>query len=845
MKTINDIVSSFPSRRKAALFHKTDFRTFRWSYARLHQCIRKFACLLEERGVKQHNRVLLWAPNMPEWLVASLGTIYYGAVIVPADLQATTETVEAIAKDARPALIIKTKYRPALGCKAPSVFIEELEVLLNGKREWQARHVPRYDDIIELVYTSGTTGSPKGVMLTHRNIVSNVEAMTRHVRISSNDHFLSMLPLSHIFEQVPGMLVPLSRGATITYLSSLKASAIFDALSPRTVTVIMAVPRLLQSITRSIRKRAGSSVIGRIMPMLMKAVLRRSLHRTFGRQFRFFVSGGAALDADTEDFWNRMGFTVIQGYGLTECSPVLTANTEGRQKRQSVGVALPGVGIRIAEDGEVLAKGDNIFKGYYHDRQKTRAVFKDRWFCTGDIGELDSDGFLFIRGRKKDVIVTANGMNVYPDDIERVLNEIPCVKESCVFGLSSEQGEEVYAVIIPESKEERRRSTREKEKREEGKEEKEGKEGKTDIRKIVEQANARLDTGQRIMGYARWPEPAFPKTATLKIRKSIVKERMQQQAGKKAERKAGEAAHSKLALLLSQVSRLSPGQITPEKRLCTDLRIDSIGRVELVTLIEREYSFDFGEELIDDKTTVKQLENMIEKRKSMARKLKQPEWTQTRFMHGVRAFLLEAFSLPLFRTYCKMKVTGLQNLIQMTGPVIFAVNHQSYADYPSLLMALPRSIRHKTSVPARAEFFEAPRWHVLKRLWKRVCYQYTTIGLGAYLMPATHSFKQSLQYTGRLIDRGECVVVFPEGGHAKTERMLPFKPGIAVMVQQLKVPVVPVGIRGTRDAFSEKKPLPRRMPVTVSFGMPIEFRNEPVQEIITRLQEEVERLRKQ
>ncbi len=824
MKTVIDIIESFKNRKKNALLYKTDFRTFKWTYEKLYIYIKKFANFLERQGLKKKDKVIIWAPNMPEWVISCLGTIYYGAIVVPADLLANPETVENIAKDSKPKLIIKTKFKPKLKYNAKTIFIEELGFILDEENQWKKKNNPKEDDIIELVYTSGTTGDPKGVILTHKNIVSNVKAMTKHITLTENDHSLSLLPLSHLFEQVPNMLSPLAKGGSITYISSLKASLIFGALEEGDITIIIAVPRLLQSIKKGIEQKAKESLKGKFFPLLIKLAvplkkkrkyLFHSIHKKIGKHFRFFVSGGAPLDEETEDFWNLLGFKVIQGYGLTECSPVLTANTEQKIKKQSVGIPLDGVKIKLDEDGEILAKGDNVFQGYYHDSEKTKKSFKDGWFCTGDVGEIDKDGFLYIKGRKKDVIVTAAGVNVYPDDVEEVLNNLPNVKESCVIGLQKKYGEEVHAVIIPD--------------------------GRVNIKKNIEQANEKLDSSKRIMSYTIWHKSSFPKTSTLKIKKNIVKEQLK----KKREVKEGkEAQYSKISLLLSELTLVPAEKITPNKKIYSDLKIDSIGRVELVSLIEKEYNFDFEEELINDKTTVKDLENMIEKRKTTATKIKYPEWTQSGFMHFVRLFLLETINLNILRIWCKVKVKGLENLEGTKGPVIFTSNHVSYFDYPCVLIKLPKRFRYRTSAPAWAEFFSPLKKRIIMWLWKRVCYYYSITTLGLFPLSKEHNFKKGLMYTGKLIDNGENIIIFPEGERTTTNRLLPFKKGTAVLVQELMIPVIPVGIKGVDKVFPRGAIIPKHGTVIVNFGKPIYFKNESIDEITARLREEIEKLRK-
>lgn len=814
MKTIIDIIERFKKRKKIALIYKSDFRTFRWSYEKLYSYIKRFANLLKKNNLKKGDRVLIWAPNIPEWVIAHLGTIYYGLVSVPADILSTTEAVDKIAESSRPRLIVKTKFKPSLKFKAKTIYIEDLEFILEDEKE-MAKHNAKENELIELVYTSGTTGKPKGVMLSHKNIVSNIVSVTEHTSVTANDQFLSMIPLSHMFEQTAGMMTPLYSGASIIYISSLKPTSIFSALKEENITIIITVPRLLQSLKFGIKRKIGKLLsilmnLAERMPFEKRKSLFSSIHKKFGKNFRFFVSGGAALDEDTENFWNLLGFKVIQGYGLTECSPILTANKEKRIRKQSVGIPVKGVKIKLLDDNEVIAKGPNIFSGYYHDKQKTKEAFRDKWFLTGDIGMIE-DGFLFIKGRKKDVIITSAGKNVYPDDIEQVLNEIKGVKESCVIGISKEKGEEVHAVLLTE--------------------------GRVDIKNIIEKANAKLDLNQRIMSYTLWHETEFPKTSTLKIKKNIVRERIKHHKIKTQKR-----GYSKIASILAEVSSTPINEIHSSMKLYSDLKIDSIGKVELVSIIEKGYNFDFDEELIDEKTRVRDLEQLIEQRKTVKSKVKYPEWPYSKPIRNFRAFWLQTINFPLLKIFCKIKAEGVKNLKR--GPLIFVSNHISYSDHPCILASLPKRLRYNTSAPAVGEFFTPSKKNLLLWLWKRFAYYYVITTLGAFSMPQKHSHKKSFQYAGHLVDKGQSLIIFPEGERTRTKEMLPFKKGTAVLVQNLKIPVIPVGIRGIEKVFPRGAVMPKRGDVFIRFGNPIYFKNESLNEITSKLRDEIEKLRK-
>ena len=447
MQTLLDLFSTFETAgSKVAFVNRTGLRRLEVSYAALHDLALKMANLLAQNGVVPGDRVLIWGPNSSWWAVAWWGIILRGAVAVPVDFMSDLTRAESIRNLTSARLVLQSRFKQDLIVTAPSLLLENLQYLLEDQQQISGITTAVPEDTAQLIYTSGTTGNPKGVVLTHKNLIANILQINQQVPIITAEFsFLSLLPLSHMFEQMGGFLTPLYRGATIIYLRTLKPSAIMAALSEEDIYVIMSVPRLMQLLKTSIEQELAEKQLlapfRRLtqlttgLPQGLKRMLYFPVQRKFGRHFTVFVSGGAPLAPDLFRFWNSMGFIVLEGYGLTETSPVLCVNTMERQQAGSVGPPLPGVRLKLAAK-EVLVQGDNVFPGYYENEQATRDAFTaDGWFRTGDLGELDPDGWLIIKGREKELIVTGSGVNVYPDDLETVLNRIGGVKESCVVGL--------------------------------------------------------------------------------------------------------------------------------------------------------------------------------------------------------------------------------------------------------------------------------------------------------------------------------------------------------------------------------------------------------------------------
>jgi long-chain acyl-CoA synthetase len=482
-----------------------------WTYAELGRHADRFAALLGERGIGRGERVLIWAANQPWWAGAFFGCLKAGAVAVPLDARGGAEFAHRVGEltDAR-LLVAGPEQAKAFGDGAvPILSIEGLRELEAGGAETPAAVGIGQDDLAEIVFTSGTTGDPKGVMITHRNLLSNVTSFEEHVPGLPRYRLLSVLPLSHLFEQTVGLCYVLLSGASVAYVETLQPSSIFEALQQERISAMLVVPQVLslfyQGIEREVR-RTGKERAWRMLhrvaprvPFALRRYLFRAVHRRLGGSFEFFVAGGAYLDPALAARWEHMGIKVIQGYGLTECSPVVAGNYLDRRNLMSVGRPLSCNEVRIAEDEEILVRGANVTSGYWQNPAATAATFEDGWYRTGDLGYLDRDGYLYLRGRKKNLIVLANGMNVYPEDVENALLDQPAVRDAVVVGLTRGEADvDVHAVLLLEDG--------------------------ANAAEIVRSTNRRLAAHQHIQGFTVWPEPDFPRTPTLKAKRAPILE---------------------------------------------------------------------------------------------------------------------------------------------------------------------------------------------------------------------------------------------------------------------------------------------------------------------------------
>lgn len=823
MLTLLDLLHGFRSwADRTAIVYRTGVRRFEISYETLHDLSLRMSGLLARQGIGPGDRVLVWAPNSPWWAITFWGCVARKAVVVPVDFLSDRERAATIAGLTGARLVVQSRDKADQLTGLPSLLAEELPFLLYDTEPLAAYPAIDPRETAEIIYTSGTTGTPKGVVLTHQNLVANLVQVNERIPIVDPDYvFLSLLPLSHMFEQMGGFLTPLLNGASVVYLRTLKPSAILDAFHDEDIHVAICVPRLLQLLRSGIEREVEVvrmtglfdrlQRIGVRLPFDLRKWLFFPVWLKFGRNFVLFVSGGASLAPELFRFWNVMGFRVVEGYGLTECSPVLAANSMEKQVAGSVGTALTGVEISVAGD-EVLVRGENVFPGYYRNDVATREAFTpDGWFRTGDLGRLDPDGSLRILGRKKELIVTSAGVNVYPDEIEAILDALPGVRESCVLGVDRGSGEEVHAVLLLDG-------------------------SGTSIGEVIREANSRLDPLQRISGFSVWPDPEFPKTTTLKIRKFLVRDRI---AGEGQERRV---SADRLISLVARVTGAPVSMISEDSTLVNDLGLTSIGQLELVNDLEQEFRLDLEDSLVDRATTVADLREIIVRRERPKAGRRLRFWVNCRILCRVRQFWDFIFHRHLLGLFASTDVRGLENLAELEGPVLFVANHLSYLDQPVIMAALPACWRYETATAAWEEFFFVNYRSWLGKAWKRFTYEYGTIFLNLFPLPQSGGFRASLAHMGKLADHGINVLLFPEGARSLDGRLQPFRQGVGLMVRELDVPVVPIRIFGMENIMPPGVVWPRRGRVRVCFGKALDCSRFSPSEIVERVRQAVEEL---
>jgi long-chain acyl-CoA synthetase len=799
---------------RPAIAVKSAFRTFSFSYREMYRRSLALANYLAHKGIHKGDRILVWSYNGEQYASILLGCALSGVVIVPIDFGSKADFVRLIAEEVGARCLFHSKRRPFPHAGLSHFYVEDLDRELAEVPIDKTDFGVREEDIYEIVYTSGTTSEPKGVILTNKNIVSNIMHIAEVMPIRSDNICLSILPLSHMLEQVPGFFYPLSCGCTITYLHSRKSTALVGALQGHRITAMVVVPVFLsilrENILREVQARGRERLFSRMLslagrlPTPARRLLFRGIHKKLGGRLRMFVSSGSALEPELEQFWTALGCEVFQGYGLTETTTAVTANTRTHHRAGSVGRCVPHQEVKLGPDNEIWTRGDNVTPGYWENPEENAARFEDGWFKTGDIGEFDNDGYLFFRGRLKNMIKSASGLNVYPEDIEAVLGKMPGVKDCCIIGLEEGGDVRVHAVILME---------------------KDAAWDNNSVRSMIAVANQVLQPHQQIQGFTVWPHDDFPRTNTLKIKRGPVWEEIQR--GKPAAGPAPRTSGDRILDILASLAKVDVQTITPEWNLVSDLGLDSVARVELTTMLEEEFNVEIDEGALGAGTTVADVKAIVASRQSETLHYRFPRWSRAWPARALRWLLqLGVFRFPSL--FSRTTVLGRENLRGLKTPAIFIANHTSQYDILYIIRALPWRLR-KIALGAAAdlafEFKPGDSWR--KWLYVHVSGFLATLLMNLFPFSRGGHVKKSFEYLGELLDDGWNILLFPEGQITTTGEMDRFKGGIGLLAQAMQAPVVPVRIDGVWAIVpmpdrERLRWIPKRFGrVSVTFGQPI------------------------
>jgi long-chain acyl-CoA synthetase len=847
-----------------------------YTFGEMLKQIRSIAYRLETEGVAFGDRVALIGENHPCWAIAYLGTIYRGAVIVPLDPHGEIETITNFLEnsEAKVAFLspdITEKFQQIeekLGRHIPAV-VWNLENSTNGFKKFEdwretdfpesfAQKIPQTkdDDSAVMIYTSGTTGTPKGVPLTHGNIVAELDGINKVINLSPSDSILSLLPLFHAYLQIVNLWVATTYGVQAGYLKELTPDELSKAMKEFKPTILTTVPRLWYLFHKKIfdAVKGQSSLVQKLFSTMLatNGFLRDSfkinlgkkffgkVHDGFGGNLRIAISAGSRFDSDVAIDFHKLGFTILQGYGLSETSGAATATYEDDNRVGSVGKPMFNAEIKIDEPnsegiGEVLIKGGMVFKGYYRNPQANAEAFtEDGWFRSGDLGKLDKDGHLYIVGRKKDVIVLPNGKNVHPEDLEVNYLKTPLVAELAVLGVKDDsigvQGaEKLIAVVVPDFdylKQAKIANSYEA------------------IRWTLDGLGRELPEYQRVREYIVRAEP-LPRTATRKIKRFELLKEIESgtlQHSQPRTEKTWEFTEYDKNLLSSiggkaviatiKQQKADIETIHPDMNLELDLTLDSLARAETFASLEQTFKVEFDSEEATKALTVGEVVKLVEKTANLENFKGELEtgfnWKQilteanddlpeiqpvlkTSHFFAIFAFCILRIAYFLCKIFFRLEVTGLDELKKLNKPFIICPNHQSYLDGFIVPSTYPYSVLKDIFHVGASEFFQSRLMKFFANLTRIV-----PIDPDTQLLKAMKAGAIGLRH-------GKILNIYPEGERAFDGELHPFKKGAAILSSELDLQIVPVALDGLYKVWARGTNKIRFEKVKIRFGQPLDL----------------------
>ena len=869
--------------RQIAVVRHQGIRRRATSYGEIARLAGRVAALLVQRGIGPGDRVLLWAENSAEWIAVLYGCMLRGVLAVPLDAYGSVEFATRVAADVQPRLAVGDALLlhqlpaqwPKLGFPRLTFddWLGELPAQEAGPVEGLSRQTP-----LEILFTSGTTGDPKGVVLTHGNILASVEPIEqgaqpyiRWERLLVHPlRIFDTLPLSHVFGQMMGLWVPPIFTAQVHFESRLVASRLIETIQHERISVLAAVPRVmallkthLETAHPDLEERVAQSADKKIEPW-MRWWRFRDVHREFGLKFWALVSGGGALQGSLEQFWNALGLVVIQGYGMTETSALITLNHPFHVARGTIGKPLPGRDVKLGPDGEVLVRGAMISGGTWSGG--TFEPRQDEWLATGDLAETQPSGELRFVGRKSEVIVTAAGVNLHPEDLEAALEQEPEVAACAVVATETPNGTEPCAVLAMRGSADK-------------------------AAEVIERANRKLAEFQKLRRWVLWPEPDLPRTSTGKVRRKAVAAWLKEiQAAAVVPKAAGAnnfgASSDWLLALIAQITGEPPAGVGDELRLTEDLHLDSLGRVQLAAALEErlgtvpqggvlERAETLGElralvagEVAGSKAAYSTAQrgeeakgNIVEKAVSEGgleaesdaapAKYIYPRWPWFLPFQWLRVAFIEAVERPFVWLLAHPRVVAPE-LTPPDQPMLIIANHVTAYDGPLVQYALPRPMQRWIAVAMAGDMLDdylhfrnpdrTPGTRGFYALGPLI-YLLLTELFNVFPLPRRRNFQGSIVHAGAAMDHGYNVMVFPEGTRSADGTLARFRGGIGMLVKQSGAMVLPVGLRGLGELKVAGRGWFHSGKIEVHVGKPMRFAPEETEtEITARLHAEVERL---
>jgi long-chain acyl-CoA synthetase len=788
------------------------------SYGSLARLAGRFAAELNARGIQKGDRVLIWGENGAEWVAAFFGCILLGVIAVPIDVGGAQSFAQRVFREVTPKLVTGGREQLALlEAEAPMIAFEDFHEILRLPPIERPIVVPAESDPVQIIFTSGTTGDPKGVVHTHRNILASLRPIEREMqkylkyeRIFHPLRFLHTLPLSHVFGQFMGIWIPALLAAEVHFESRLIPGDLVETIRQERISVLATVPRVLEILDRYLTDRFADlearTKTAESLPAWRRWWIFRDVHRALGFKFWAVVCGGATLPAHIEHFWRTLGLVVVQGYGMTETAALVSLNHPFHPAQGSIGKVLPGREIRLTEEGEILVRGETVSKATW-EQGRLQSSTSD-WLATGDLATMDEAGNLNFRGRKKEVIVTASGLNIYPDDLEAALLRQPAIRAAAVVEATGSHGGEPLAALVLRTP--------------------------GDPAAAVHAANRELADYQHIRRWVVWADPDLPRTSTGKIMHSAVAATLRSMT-----REDGTAARfprpfrgGTLASLIQRITGEDIAELPDTAFLSEDLHLDSLGRVELQSALENQ----LGQRL--DDTAYQQIRTLGELRGITAQASPgstagtqpreeniYPLWPWSGPVNLIRILFIETVMRPLVALLAKPRV--VRNLDEdLSSPVLMVANHVTAFDVPLILYALPRRARHRVAVAMAAGMLQDLRHarrqgNLFLNLLGPIQYFLATALFNVFPLPQEGDFRKGFAHAGRAMDEGFDVLVFPEGRRTPDGLLHPFQGGAGILWKELRTKALPVYLGGLGEIKARALGWFRSGRISVRIGRPL------------------------
>lgn len=798
------------------------------TYREFHQKVNLFSSLFQEKS----GHAVIYSDNRPGWAFSYYAVWKNGMVPVPVDYLSKKDDLVYIFNDCTPVIVFTTNEKKNLveealyeaSVKARVIILDEFEnsSSVTFPETVTLNYSP--DDIAVIIYTSGTTGKPKGVMLTFTNLQVNIEAVSDRIPIfRRGDTTLMLLPLHHILPLLGTLVIPLSTGGTIAVSNSMASEEILKVLADNKVNIIIGVPRLYSAIRAGLKDKINKNALAKVLFNLSKKVnslrfsriIFKSVQKKFGGHLRYLVSGGAALDPEIERDMRTVGFEMLQGYGMTESAPMITFTRPGKAKYGSPGQALYCTQIDI-RDGEIVISGPNVMKGYLNKPQDTAGILKDGWLYTGDLGYLDPEGYLFITGRRKEIIVLSNGKNINPAEIEEQLAKVhPVVKEAGVF----QDGDRLHAIIVPDYKIWGNTDTSHL---------------KNYIRlHVLQPYNQSVVPYKMVLSFSISQEE-LPKTRIGKIQRFRLKE-LAEEVEQKDENEA-EIKLEEYHLLKNYLENEKKMKVLPSHHLEMDLGMDSLDKVSLQVFIESGFGLQMEITELVEFENILALSEYIHSHKSRL-KAEKINWSEilkqkiqvrlpSTWLTGNLFFKISGL---FFSVYFRFKGKGEKNI--PGSPCIIVANHQSFFD--GLFLASLLRFRQM-----RQTYFYAKEKHIRHPFLKFLANRNNVI-----IMDLNHNLKESIQKMAEVLRKKKNLIIFPEGTRTKDGTLGEFKKTFAILSRELNVPVVPVTIRGAFEALPKGSIFPKPFKkIRVEFHPPVYPENHSYESLSDLVKNKIEKV---